>query len=79
MGPLTNSPVANTTFQTLTAFDPPSLKDGSNHTMISIQQYVATGGTHLYWAAFTNLGNYPIPDADNPGCNMGFHVGQAGH
>jgi len=74
--PPVNQPVANTTFQNLDAFKPTSLKDAANHTMISIQQYVATGGFHLYWAAFTNLGTYPVPDADNPGCNMGFHVGQ---
>jgi hypothetical protein len=76
VGPLVNSPVANSTFQTLTAFDPPSIKDAANHTMISIQSYVATGGAHMYWAAFTNLGTYPVPDADNAGCNMGYHVGR---
>jgi hypothetical protein len=74
--PPVNQPVANTTFENLGAFKPTSLKDAAQHTKISIQQYVATGGFHLYWAAFTDLGTYPVPDADNPGCNMGFHVGQ---
>jgi hypothetical protein len=74
--PPVNQPIANTTFQNLDAFKPTSLKDAANHTKISIQGYVATGGSHLYWAAFTDLGTYPVPDADNPGCNMGFHVGQ---
>ncbi len=74
--PPINSPVANTTFQNLDAFKPASLKDAANHTKIAIQQYVATGGFHLYWAAFSDLGIYPVPDADNPGCNIGFHVGE---
>jgi hypothetical protein len=75
-GPPGNTEVMKTTFTNLNAFEPGSLKDAGNHTMIRIGQYVATGGLHLYWAAFTDLGTYPRPDADNPGCNIGFHVGK---
>lgn len=75
-GPPGNTEVMKTTFKNLNAFEPNSTKDASNHTMIRIGEYVATGGFHLYWAAFTNLGTYPRPDADNPGCTIGFHVGK---
>jgi hypothetical protein len=75
-GPPGNIEVMKTTFTNLSAFEPGSLKDSGNHTMIRIGEYVATGGFHLYWAAFINLGAYPRPDADNPGCNIGFHVGK---
>jgi hypothetical protein len=75
-GPPSNIEVMKTTFKNLTAFEPNSTKDSANHTMIRIGEYVAGGGLHLYWAAFTNLGTYPRADADNPGCNIGFHVGK---
>jgi hypothetical protein len=75
-GPPGNTEVMKTTFRHLSAFESGSLKDAANHTMIRIGEFVATGGTHLYWAAFTNLGTYPRPDADNSGCNIGFHVGK---
>lgn len=74
--PPSNVEVMKTTFKNLNAFESNSLKDAGNHTMIRIGEYMATGGHHLYWAAFTNLGTYPRPDADNPGCNIGFHVGK---
>ena len=75
-GPSSNNEVMKTTFRNLNAFEPNSTKDAANHTLIRIGEYVATGGLHLYWAAFTNLGTYPRPDADNPGCNIGFQVGK---
>ncbi len=75
-GPANNEEVMTTTFLNLSAFEPGSLKDSANRTKIRIGEYVATGGLHLYWAAFTDLGTYPVPDADNPGCNIGFHVGK---
>lgn len=75
-GPPNNEEVMTTTFLKLSAFEPGSLKDAANHTKIRIGEYVATGGMHLYWAAFTDLGTYPVPDADNPGCTIGFHVGK---
>ena len=75
-GPPNNEEVMSTSFLKLTAFEPGSLKDSAGHTIIRKGEYVATGGTHLYWAAFTNLGLYPRPDDDNPGCTIGFHVGK---
>ncbi|MBI5586395.1 MAG: hypothetical protein HY892_21495 [Deltaproteobacteria bacterium] len=75
VGPTSNNEIMKTTFRQLSAFNPRSLTDAANHTMIRTGEYVATGGTHLYWAAFTDLGTYPRPDDDNPGCNIGFHVG----
>lgn len=72
--PPSNQTVMAFTMNDLTGFTSQDLKDAGNHTMVSIQSYVATGGTHLYWAAFTNTGTYPIIDGDNPGCSIGFHV-----
>jgi hypothetical protein len=74
--PPVNQEIMRTTFRNLNALDAQSLRDDQNRTIIRIGEYVATGGTHLYWAAITNLGAYPHPDADNPGCNIGFHVGR---
>ena len=58
----------------LSGFTPQDLGDAANNPMVQIQSYMATGGTHLYWAAFTNQGTYPRTDGDNPGCPMGFHT-----
>lgn len=69
-----NQAVMAITMDTLSGFTQSDLTDSGNHDMVSIESYVATGGTHLYWAAFTNQGTYPRSDADNPGCSMGFHT-----
>ena len=60
----------------LSGFEPHDLKDAANHPMVKIEAYVATGGTHLYWAAFIDQGTYPRTDGDNPGCTIGFHTAQ---
>jgi Tfp pilus assembly protein PilE len=73
-GPPANQTIMTNTMNDLTGFTSQDMQDAANHPMVSIQAYVATGGTHLYWAAFTNTGTYPITDGDNPGCTMGFHT-----
>jgi hypothetical protein len=75
-GPPGNGEIMSTTFNDLKAFESNSLKDAGNHTMIRTGEYIATNGIHRYWASFTDLGTYARPDADNPGCNIGFHVGK---
>jgi hypothetical protein len=43
---------------------------------VVIQGYIATGGTHSYWAAFTRLGQtgYSFEDPEEPGRYIGYHV-----
>jgi hypothetical protein len=43
---------------------------------VVVQGYIATGGTHSYWAAFQHLGEagYRFPDPEEPGRNIGWHV-----
>jgi hypothetical protein len=72
--PPANQTIVSITMDDLTGFNPQDLRDAANHTMVSIQSYVSTGGTHLYWAAFTSTGTYPVTDGDNPGCTIGFHT-----
>lgn len=72
--PTSNQSVAEITMNNLTGFNPQDLQDASGHQMVRISEYVSTGGDHLYWAAFIDLGTYPRADGDNAGCNMGFHV-----
>ncbi len=62
------------TMEDLGGFTPQDLRDAANNPMIKIEAYMATGGTHLYWAAFIDQGTYPRTDGDNPGCSMGFHT-----
>ena len=77
--PIVSSPPVNQTIMTntmtdLTGFNSPDLKDASGHTMVQIQSFVGTGGTHHYWAQFMNTGTYPRTDGDNPGCTIGFQT-----
>ncbi len=43
---------------------------------VVVQGYIATGGTHSYWAAFQRLGEagYRFPDPEGSGDNIGWHV-----
>ena len=43
---------------------------------IVVQGYIATGGTHAYWAAMQHLGEagYFIDDPEEPGRDIGWHV-----
>ena len=43
---------------------------------VLIQGYIATGGTHAYWAAFQHLGEagYRFEDPEQPGRYIGWHV-----
>ena len=72
--PPANQTTIAITMNDLSGFKSEDLKDAANHPMVKIQSYVATGGTHLYWAAFIDQGTYPRTDGDNPGCTMGFHT-----
>jgi hypothetical protein len=73
-GPPANQTVISITMDDINAFKSQDLKDAANHPMVKIEAYMATGGTHMYWAAFTDLGTYPRTDGDNAGCPMGFHT-----
>ncbi len=77
-GPPNNVIILSDTMNDTSGFVSQDLKDAHNNTMVSIQGYISTSGTHMYWAAFTNTGaypgTYPVTDWDNPGCTMGFHV-----
>jgi type II secretory pathway pseudopilin PulG len=74
--PPSNQVVAEITMDNLEAFRHGDLTDAAGHPMVKIEAYVATGGTHMYWAAFVDQGTYPRTDGDNPGCPMGFHTAQ---
>jgi hypothetical protein len=83
--PSTNELILKETFQTgntgeLNAFDPSSLRNLSGQTVIRIGEYVATGGQHMYWAAFTSLGQigYRFRDPEQIACYIGYHVGVLG-
>ena len=41
-----------------------------------VQGYIATGGTHAYWAALQHLGEagYRFEDPEQPGRDIGWHV-----
>ena len=70
--------------------DPPALTDaGSGFTSdlsalnlalsgdrVVSQGYIATGGTHAYWAAFGHLGEagYSFPDPEQTTCDIGYHA-----
>jgi hypothetical protein len=56
---------------TLTALD---LSKSGNR--VALQGYIATGGTHSYWAAFQHLGDsgYTFEDPEEAGRNIGWHV-----
>jgi hypothetical protein len=43
---------------------------------VIVQGYIATGGTHSYWAAFQHLGEagYSFEDPEEPGRYIGWHV-----
>lgn len=43
---------------------------------IVVQGYIATGGTHSYWAAFQRLGEagFRFPDPEGGGDDIGYHV-----
>lgn len=43
---------------------------------VIVQGYIATGGTHSYWAAFRHLGEagYLFEDPEEAGRNIGYHV-----
>jgi hypothetical protein len=43
---------------------------------VVVQGYIATGGTHAYWAAFEHLGEatYRFPDPEQTTCNIGYHT-----
>jgi nitrate reductase NapE component len=43
---------------------------------VVVQGYIATGGTHAYWAAMQHLGEagYYFPDPEQPERNIGWHV-----
>lgn len=43
---------------------------------VVVQGYIATGGTHAYWAAFQHLGEvgYKFIDPEEPGRYIGWHV-----
>jgi hypothetical protein len=73
-GPPNNIIILSDTMNDTSGFVSQDLKDAGHHTMVSIQGYIATSGTHMYWAAFTDTGTYPVTDGDNPGCTMGFHT-----
>ena len=73
-GPPNNVIILSNTMNDTSGFKNEDLRDADHHTMVSIQGYIATGGTHMYWAAFTDTGTYPVIDGDNPGCIMGFHT-----
>ncbi len=72
--PPVNQTVMSITMENLSGLKSQDLTDDHHHTMVQVAAYVATGGTHLYWAAFTDLGTYSIPDGDNSRCDIGFHV-----
>lgn len=72
--PPSDQTVIQITMDNLSGFKPSDLKDSANHSMVRVDAYVSTGGTHLYWAAFINQGAYPRTDGDNPGCTIGFHT-----
>jgi hypothetical protein len=73
-GPPNNIIILSDTMNNTSGFLSQDLMDAGNHTMVSIQGYIATSGTHMYWAAFTDTGTYPVTDGDNAGCTMGFHT-----
>ena len=66
--PQNNVPVA-TSFDDLSALDLSRSGD-----RVIVQGYIATGGVHMYWAAFTKLGmaGYRFRDTDD--CWIGYHV-----
>jgi hypothetical protein len=43
---------------------------------VAIKEYIATGGTHAYWAGFQHLGDsgYRFEDPEESGRNIGWHV-----
>jgi len=43
---------------------------------VVVQGYIATGGTHAYWAAFGHLGEtgYRFPDPEATTCTIGYHA-----
>lgn len=64
-GPSQNNNILVTGFSNndLSAFESTDLQGD-----VYIQQYIATGGTHPYWAAFQDIRNdYRFPDPQNPG------------
>ena len=70
--PPANQTTIAITMNDLSGFKSQDLKDAANHPMVSIESYVATGGTHLYWAAFTTRGPIPAPMATTPAAPWGF-------
>jgi hypothetical protein len=68
--PPTNNVTLTTSFNDLSSLDL-----GRSGDRVIVQGYIATGGVHMYWAAFTKLGlgGYRFHDpADN--CWVGYHV-----
>ena len=66
-----NTPVVNTTFTDLSALD---TSGAGSH--VNIQAYIATGGTHVYWAAFSDVALTTNCDTDpeQSACCMGYLV-----
>ncbi len=55
------------TFNNLSAFN---LAGISNR--VGIQAFLATGGSHVYWAALSGMATNRVEDSENPGCYIGF-------
>jgi hypothetical protein len=66
-----NTPVVNTTFTDLSALD-----TSGAASKVSIQAYIATGGTHVYWAAFSDVASTTncAADPEQSSCCMGYLV-----
>jgi hypothetical protein len=42
--------------------------------IVLLSAYVATGGTHMYWAGFQGSSGYYSEDPEQSGCQIGYHV-----
>jgi hypothetical protein len=76
-------PPANETPQALPAtasgfsgnLDALDVTQAGNPSRVVVSGYIATGGTHAYWAAFQHLGDlysYTSPDPNDSSCTIGF-------
>jgi len=71
--PPSNYKVLETGF---TGNDLSSLDLSQSGNIVRIGSYIATGGTHLYWASFTKLGDssHRVHDPEEPSRYIGYHV-----
>ncbi len=54
-------------------FSGPTVDLENINDVVSIEQYVATGGLHRYWAAFSKIGDSRHRSSED-GCYVGYHV-----